>query len=84
MKFTRRFKVILALLIGVPALGSLFLMAPVRLAGLVLIGHSPQCTFARAVASEDHKRRLAEATGRILKASRLLETDSSGMRHWQT
>ncbi len=84
MKITRRSKVVLALLIAVLALGASFLFAPVRLAGLVLIGRSPHCTFERAVASADHNRRLIETKDRIFAASRLLETDSSGMRRWQT
>ncbi len=84
MEITRRSKVVPALLIIALAVGVSFLFAPVRLAGLVLIGRSPQCTFERAVASDDHKRRLNEVKDRIFAASRLIETDSSGMRHWQT
>jgi FkbM family methyltransferase len=84
VEITRRFKFSRVLLIAVLAVGASFLYAPVRLAGLVLIGHSPQCTFERAVASVDHKHRLNEVKDRIFAASRLLETDSSGMRHWQT
>jgi FkbM family methyltransferase len=81
---TRRSKLVSVLLIAALAVGASFLFAPVRLAGLVLIGHSPQCTFARAVDSAAHKQRLNETKDRIFAASRLLETDSTGMRHWQT
>jgi FkbM family methyltransferase len=84
VEITRRSKLVVVLPITVLAVGACFLFAPVRLAGLVLIGHSPQCTFARAVESADHKRRLNETKDRIFAASRLLETDSSGMRLWQT
>ena len=84
MEITRRTKVAIALPIAVLAVGASFLFAPVRLAGLVLIGRSPGCTFERAIASADHKYRLNEVKDRILAASRLLETDSSGMRLWQT
>jgi FkbM family methyltransferase len=84
VEITRRSKLILALLIAVLAVSASFLFEPVRLAGLVLIGHSPQCTFERAVASAAHKRQLNQTKDRILAASRLLETDSSGLRHWQT
>lgn len=84
MEITSRSKVVPGLLIAALAVGAAFLFAPVRLAGLVLIGRSPQCTFERAVGSAAHNRRLTETKDRILAASRLLETDSSGMHHWQT
>lgn len=84
MEITRRFKVVVALPITALAVGAAFLFEPVRLAGLVLTGRSPQCTFVRAVASADHKHRLNVVKDRIFAASRLIETDSSGMRHWQT
>jgi len=64
--------------------GGAFLFAPVRLSGLVLVGRSPACTFARAVTSAGHARRLMETKDRILAASRLLETDAAGFRHWET
>ena len=84
VEITRRSKLVPALLIVVLSLGASFLFAPVRLAGLVLIGRSPQCTFLRAVDSPDHKRRLNQVKDRIFAASHLIETDSIGMRHWQT
>ena len=84
MEITRRSKVAIALPIAVLAVGAAFLFEPVRLAGLVLIGRSPVCTFQRAVDSADHKRRLTVVKDRIYAASRLLETDSAGLRHWQT
>jgi FkbM family methyltransferase len=84
VEIRRRSKFIFVSLIAVLAVGASFLYTPVRLAGLVLIGHSPRCTFARAVDSANHKRRLNEVKDRIFAASRLLETDASGMRHWQT
>jgi FkbM family methyltransferase len=72
------------LLVAVLVCGGAFLFAPVRLAGLVLIGHSPSCSFARAVTSADWARRLMETKDRILAASRLLETDAAGFQHWRT
>lgn len=61
-----------------------FLFAPVRLFGLVVIGRSPHCPMANAVGSAEHLRRLIDSKDRILAASRLLETDSNGFRHWET
>jgi FkbM family methyltransferase len=84
VEITRRSKVAIALPIAVLAAGASFLFAPVRLAGLVLIGRSPVCTFQRAVDSAAHKNRLNVVKDRIYAASRLLETDSAGLRHWQT
>ena len=84
MEITRRSKVLLALSIVALAVAASFLLAPVRLAGLVLIGRSPHCTFARAVDSAGHWSRLNQTKDRIYAASRLLGTDSSGMRQWQT
>ncbi|HSB17673.1 MAG TPA: FkbM family methyltransferase [Bryobacteraceae bacterium] len=57
---------------------------PVRLFGLVLIGRSPHCSMAQAVASEHHLRQLIDSKDRILAASRLIETDSKGFRLWET
>jgi len=84
VEITRRSKVLLALSIVALAVAASFLLAPVRLAGLVLIGRSPHCTFARAVDSAGHWSRLNQTKDRIYAASRLLGTDSSGMRQWQT
>jgi len=84
VEITRRSKTVLALLFVALAVSASFLFAPVRLAGLVLIGRSPHCTFARAVDSAGHWSRLNQTKDRIYAASRLLGTDSSGMRHWQT
>lgn len=78
-----RISLLAALFLALAAGGAL-LLAPVRLAGLVLIGRSPHCSFARAVASADHERRLTAVKDRILAQSRLLETDSSGLRLWET
>lgn len=84
MRISRRSKVLIALVVVLLGCGASFLLAPVRLAGLVLIGRSPHCTFTSAVDSAAHARRLMEVKDRILAASRLIETDSQGMRHWQT
>jgi FkbM family methyltransferase len=81
---SRSRKPLIVLLAAVLVCGGAFLFAPVRLAGLVLIGHSPSCTFARAVTSADWARRLMETKDRILAASRLLETDAAGFQHWRT
>ena len=81
---SRSRKLIIVLLAAALVCGGAFLFAPVRLAGLVLIGHSPSCTFARAVTSADWARRLMGTKDRILAASRLLETDAAGFRHWET
>jgi FkbM family methyltransferase len=81
---SRSRKPIIVSLAAVLLCGGAFLFAPVRLAGLVLIGHSPSCTFTRAVTSADWARRLAESKDRILAESRLLETDAAGFRQWET
>lgn len=61
-----------------------FAFEKVRLAGLVLTGHSPHCSFTQAVRSADHNRRLLESKDRILAASRMIESDAEGFRCWQT
>jgi FkbM family methyltransferase len=64
--------------------GGALLWEPARLAGLVLIGRSPHCPFRQAVASTGHLSRLIETKDRILAASRQLEVDPDGFRHWET
>jgi FkbM family methyltransferase len=77
-------KSLLLSLAAVLVCGGAFFFAPVRLAGLVLIGHSPYCSFSGAVTCASHARRLTHTKNRILAASRLLATDAAGFRHWQT
>jgi FkbM family methyltransferase len=79
-----RSKVVAGLILFLAVAGSSFLLAPVKLAALALLGRSPNCPFNRAVDSAAHRQRLTEAKDRILAASRLLETDSTGASLWQT
>ena len=84
MVITRRSKVLILLLLVIAAGGASLLLEPVRLAGLALTGRSRHCSLAQAVDSLAHARRLKDTKDRILAASRLIETDASGFRHWQT
>jgi FkbM family methyltransferase len=79
---TRRILLILLLLALLG--GGAFLFAPVRLAALVVVGHSPHCPLVQAVRSSHHLRQLTATKDRILAASRLIDTDAQGFRHWQT
>lgn len=58
--------------------------APARLALWVALGRSPECPFANAVRADANLKEQIAAKDRILKASKLLETDAEGYRLYQT
>src|SRR5213075_3386225 len=58
--------------------------APARLAAIVALGRSPDCTFSRAIQSADELRTQIAYKDRILYASKLIEKDPAGYHLWNT
>lgn len=56
---------------------------PIRLSALVLAGRSPDCSFSRAIRSEQWWQRKMEIKDRIISASKTIATDGQ-LEQWQT
>jgi FkbM family methyltransferase len=57
---------------------------PLRLAGLVLAGRSPECPFGQALRSEENLRQQTAIKDRLLAGSRRVQTDAAGYEQWET
>ncbi|MCL6546288.1 MAG: FkbM family methyltransferase [Bryobacteraceae bacterium] len=84
MKPSRRTWIALAVVLIAGGLLASLQRERLWLASLYFTGRSPHCSFWSAIDTLDHERRLTAVKDRILAASRLLETDAQGFRHWQT
>jgi len=58
--------------------------APARALALAAAGRSPHCPLENAWNAASHWRLLKEANDRIIRGSRLIETDPAGFRLWET
>lgn len=80
----KRFRVLI-LIAGILIVAAVaYALSPqVRLAVLVMAGHSPVCPFAQAVDAETHERELMRAKDRYLYASHKVSEDN-GLELWDT
>jgi FkbM family methyltransferase len=63
---------------------AVYLIAPLRMSALVLVGRSPQCPWDRAIKAEDNLRWMIHTKDRLLAASKLVEKDGKGFQLWDT
>jgi FkbM family methyltransferase len=79
---SRLLKVLLVVVVLAGAL--IWFYPPVRLLAIYVVGRSPVCPLSNALKSDDNLRRQIAYNERILKTSKLLETDPAGYELWDT
>jgi FkbM family methyltransferase len=62
----------------------LWFYPPARLLALAIVGRSPQCPIADAMKADRNLKLQIRYKDEILKASKLIETDTAGFEHWDT
>jgi FkbM family methyltransferase len=80
VNLSRAVKALLVIFVVVMAA---MLYPPARLAGLVLAGRSPDCSFSRAIRAEQWWQRKIETKDRIIATSKTIATDGE-LEQWQT
>jgi FkbM family methyltransferase len=65
-------------------LGIALFYPPVRLFALVVAGRSPACPWKQAIRSDANLNDQIAYNAQIIKASKLLATDTKGFEQWQT
>lgn len=77
-----KLKLVIAGLAAAAAVVALY--PPARLGALVLAGRGQGCPFSQAIRSADNLKQQIALKDKILKASRLVETDPAGYRLYET